>query len=221
MMAVKESGEAVEASATAAKKKTDTSRTEVDTASTEPGDLKLLNVFKVKIDGYSMMSDARYTSDYFDQSALNNYFGTFSQDKAKLPNPSGTTTVGLGKDAGKSGDLVMLLSSNASAFTQAVGALANSEAAAKDLVRLARKDVYQPASDAQGEAAKSAAATKAKSKQIVTEGERLIEPIKPEDNKADAIAKVLAFANQIAAASGRKPFNDVAALNTIPPRGGK
>jgi hypothetical protein len=109
-----------------------------------------VNFFKVDITGWSFLSNARYMSDYFDKSAVDAYFGTFKQpEQGQSLSPStgnGTKLVALDGQGG-GGEFILLLSTNADAFADAIGAIAQSEAIAKDLVRLANKDKFVAASD--------------------------------------------------------------------------
>jgi hypothetical protein len=56
-----------------------------------------INYFRLTVTGYTFLSSSRYVSGYFDEDAVNQYFGTISQ-------PSGATFVGLDPASGGKAD---------------------------------------------------------------------------------------------------------------------
>lgn len=108
-----------------------------------------INYFRVKADGGSFLSSARYVSGCFDERALDAYFGegiTQPAD-AKLPPAPGTQVISLSCDKG--GEFLMILSSNSDAIADQIGQLADNEDMANLLARLIRRDAVLGSGDAQ------------------------------------------------------------------------
>jgi hypothetical protein len=106
------------------------------------------NYFRVRVDGQASLSTARYISGYYDERAVDLFFNEVkSSETLKLFEPDsvepGTTEKikPLSPDD-KNGALVMILSTNAKAVTDAIGQFAESQITADALTNLVnRRDI--------------------------------------------------------------------------------
>ena len=164
-----------------------------------------INWLKVDIRGSSGFSSARYLSDFFDASAVDSFFGTYVQPSgAQFPSTqpaNRTELVGVSGQGGKGSEFILLLSTNADAFADAVGSYAQSESIAADIVRLANKDQYLKSYGKVSQSIDTATQATETAKRLVVSGDKLLSGIDPKDPET-ARQSVLAFANQLAAATG-------------------
>ena len=108
------------------------------------------NYFRVRVDGQATLSAARYISGYYDERAIDLFFNEiksgeppklFEQD---LMEPGGTEKLKPLSPDDKHGVLVMVLSTNAKAVTDAIGQFAESQVVADSLTNLVnRRDIQE------------------------------------------------------------------------------
>lgn len=114
------------------------------------------NYLKLQVIGSTAMSSARYVSGYFDPQAIDLYFNEMrginqdSPDRYLIKNADGTAPtstkplVGYSLDSGKPhGDLVMILSTNATAVTDTIGAFSESNSAAQAISYLVNRPMIE------------------------------------------------------------------------------
>jgi len=140
-------------------------------ASTDTSTGEIVNVFRLTVSGGSQLSNARYLAGYYDERAVDLFFneidsGDYSFEAGVLPGASklfgncnsgeaaeacktrienSLTVSQLGSDPSKSSkkSFVLLLSTNADAISQTIGAIAEDSAIKQGLYRLANKDKFQ------------------------------------------------------------------------------
>ena len=104
------------------------------------------NYYRLKIKEYAFLSSSRYVSGYFDEVAVDKYFGeiyradslTFISEPSKAKTDS-TYESALKKE--KSSKLVMILSTNSDVVAEQIGSLAKNEETLELMARLANKDI--------------------------------------------------------------------------------
>ncbi len=113
---------------------------------------EIVNYYRVKVEGEVEGEKVRYISGFFDETALNTYFNTFSQpdNGSLLPapeQPSGQPQTQPDPNeqrdpdpTGQGRKLVLLLSQNSDAVAEQIGGLAQSQAFATVVSRLVFKD---------------------------------------------------------------------------------
>ena len=87
------------------------------------------NFYRLRITGSSFLSSSRYVSGYFDEQAVNNYFGEFSQPtNGQFGSPATNTQQIVPIDGGAQEGtiLLLLLSANSDAIADQIGAIAKS-----------------------------------------------------------------------------------------------
>ncbi|MBI2207194.1 MAG: hypothetical protein HYU41_25455 [Candidatus Rokubacteria bacterium] len=109
------------------------------------------NYFRVRVDGYAVMSAARYIAGYYDERAVDLFFNEiktgerlrlFEQDMVE---PGGTEKLKPLSPEDKKGGLVMILSTNAKAVTDAIGQFTESQIVADTLTNLLNRRELQEA----------------------------------------------------------------------------
>jgi len=113
---------------------------------------KAKNYLRLQVDGSTALSSARYVSGYFDPQAIDLYFNEMrgvdpsSPDRYLIPSDvakvaaSRETAVGYSLNSQTAhGDLVMILSTNATAVTDTIGAFSESNTAARAVSNLINK----------------------------------------------------------------------------------
>jgi hypothetical protein len=196
-------------------------------------DGEAVNYYRVRVDGHSALSSSRYVSGYFDEAAVDAYFNEINQPaKAALvpakraarpaaggaggaaaaPSPSSEagakeTVQPIGADTGKS--LVLILSSNADAIADQIGAFASNREMTATLGRLLNRDKIE----ASTKAADSLADTKAQGDTIAGLGDSMVKTLADANaDQAKTNQTVLSFLNAFAREFGNTtPFADVAA----------
>lgn len=161
-----------------------------------------VNYYKLTVTGGSTLSSSRYLSGYFDESAVETYFGEYVQpDKghfpATKPAAEGETQVRSLDQSWDGRRLVLLLTSNSDAVAEGIQSLAQSEGVAATLARVVGRDRLAASRDASGELAVSQARAKAASTLIGT----LITPLSTDAAspapQPDAEAAMLRAANAL------------------------
>lgn len=175
------------------------------------------NYFRVDVSARACVSSSRYLSGYFDEGAVDAYFGTYKQPTdasfpaSVTPSPPSSAEPGEGDKASTSGKaepldpclkgkkLVMLLSSNSDEIASQISAFADGKEASNLLARLVTAR--------EGEEARVARNTldilRREAELVAAAGDSLL--IEP-DSEADMIA----FANRVARAMGStKVFADL------------
>jgi hypothetical protein len=100
------------------------------------------NYFRVRVDGHASLSTARYISGYYDERAVDLFFNEVkSNETLKLfesdsVEPGSTDKIKPLSPDDKHGALVMILSTNAKAVTDAIGQFAESQVTADALTNL-------------------------------------------------------------------------------------
>jgi hypothetical protein len=183
-----------------------------ETATGEP-----INYYRISVDGAVLLSSSRYLSGYFNDDALNTYFGDYKQPANAhfdpsgavpskpadaIPNTSGATAVAkngekvesLGPQTNRR--LVLLLSSNSDAIAEGLSSLSKSNdftTALTNLVGAKRFEANQKAKDTGVQADDT-------SQVLIDEGKKTLDTLtgaNPPDAKS-AQAMVLNFANDLA-----------------------
>jgi len=163
------------------------------------------NYFRITVDGWTALSSSRYVSGYFDEDAVNTYFGGFKQPK----NGEGVVPVAkadsdgvkpaAGGDGGKA--LILLLSSNSDAIADSLTALEQSDAITSSLEHVFNRATYQSANKSDANVANAVSAGKA----LQTLGDKLIGTADAGKNPidtataADANNDLLIYANALGA----------------------
>ncbi len=159
------------------------------------------NYYRLNIKEDAFLSSSRYTAGYFDDNAVDRYFGEIARpDSAKLsessPKLEKATTTGLESLDNKK--LVLLLSTNAQAVTDQIAAFAENEQTLGMIARLANKDLIDLNLELKNKAIfqKSILDGITKSGDVYLDGAVL--------TAANATSNLLAFINAVAIARGRK-----------------
>lgn len=159
------------------------------------------NYYRLNIKEDAFLSSSRYTAGYFDDNAVDRYFGEIARpDSAKLsqnpPKLEKATKTGLESLANKK--LVLLLSTNAQAVTDQISAFAENEETLGMIARLANKDLIDLNLDLKSQAVfqKSILDGITKSGEVYLDSTVL--------TAENATSNLLAFINTVAIARGRK-----------------
>lgn len=106
------------------------------------------NYFRVRVDGQASLSTARYISGYYDERALDLFFNevkpndTLKLFEADMTEPGTTEKIKPLSPDDQHGALLMVLSTNAKAVTDAIGQFAESQIVADSLTNLVnRRDI--------------------------------------------------------------------------------
>lgn len=159
------------------------------------------NYFRVTVNGDTFMSSSRFMSGYFDEAAVNTYFGGFKQ-------PEGGRLTAVASETKESGvmpiaatesgsTLILLLTSNADEIANSLNALANSEAITQALAGIVSHDQLEAAAQNAADAPAQESAGAA----LATMGSKLIpaEPAAGVTLSPPAVrADLLAYANKLA-----------------------
>jgi len=169
-----------------------------------------INYFRLKVGGGVFLSSARYVSGFYDERALDLYFGeSISQPEGgKIPKAPGAELVSLGPNEG--GKFLMILSSNSDAIAGQIGQLAENQEIATTLARLIRRDAILGAGGAQMDLSLE----KARGRIAAQLGDSLIMNVDADQVSEDELeARVLQYTNVLAQALGAKQtFENLAAL---------
>ncbi len=164
------------------------------------------NYYRLNIKEDAFLSSSRYTAGYFDDNAVDRYFGEIARpDSAKLnkaPKMEKVTDTGLESLDNKK--LVLLLSTNAQAVTDQISAFAENEEALGMIARLANKDLI----DRNLELKNEIKLQKSTLNSIIQSGETYLDA--GAITVANSASYLLAFINSVAIARGRKGvFSDL------------
>jgi hypothetical protein len=98
------------------------------------------NYYRLKIKQHAFLSSSRYISGYFEPYAIDKFFGEMTRpDSAKIASDAKVKAIdSQGKQI--SGDLVMVLSTNADAVTKEIGGIAENEQLFSIISTMANKD---------------------------------------------------------------------------------
>jgi hypothetical protein len=157
------------------------------------------NYFRLKIKEYAFLSSSRYTAGYFDEHAVDTYFGEITRpDSAKMQSKSPLKKVTAnGVESMDNKNLVLLLSTNAQAVTDQISAFAENEQMLEIVARLANSDLID-----KNASLKVNLNTKKNSlESIITSGDSYIQPLDTAKT-ANANTYLLAFINSVAAIRG-------------------
>lgn len=184
-------------------------------------DGETVNYYRIRVDGCTGLSSSRYLSGYFDEAAVDAYFNEVYQpaNAAIVPAAASTSTTGAGAAAaggpaaiqpvGQEGKaLVLILSSNADAIADQIGAFATNREMTATLGRLLNRDKI----DASSKAADTLADAKAQGQTIAALGDSMVKVLSDANvDKDKANQAVLSFLNGFAREFGNTtPFADVA-----------
>ncbi len=172
------------------------------------------NYYRLTVEGNTLFSSARYISGYFDEESINAYFNEFSQPSGGAilppgprPDPSSGGAGGRTGGAGevqpiakglKGRNLILILSSNSDDVANQIGALATNKQFTASLAGLFARDQYDLAEDAKH----ALAADRARAKLVVDLGGGLVATLPEGASGAEATARLLQFANQLASSLG-------------------
>jgi hypothetical protein len=211
---------------------------------------KVINYFRLTVDGGTAFCSSRYVSGYFDEQAVNEYFGTIAQPKqgafgvvapkddeaasdttetssevradnhasgagskatATQPEDAPTGSAGAGQPAAvkpvaakpDGTALILLLSSNADAIAEQLGALAESKETLAAVTALANKGKLDSANSAKA----SVDEARVQGGQLQSLGDQFIAGLPDDADRATAEQKLLAYLNVIAQEFGNdQPF---------------
>lgn len=173
-----------------------------------------VNYFRVSVKGDTLLASSRYVSGYFDEEAVDRYFGEFAQPKngafpgsaATQPSAAADKTESLDKSL-KGRKLVLLLSSNSDAIADEIGQMAQSREFTDSLVQLAGADRLRASRQTKNDVAIDTARGKA----LAAVGQQLTDSLDPND-AAKTRQALLQYVNALAADLGNEtPFTDLAA----------
>jgi hypothetical protein len=167
-----------------------------------------INYYRLKVEGGAVLSSARYASGFFDERALDIYFGeSIAQPEGgRIPTVPGAEVISLErKDGGK---LLMILSSNSDAIAEQIGQLAENQEIATLLARLIRRDAILGAADAELDLDVQVV----RGRILAELGDTLLANVDPNQASPDALqAGLLQFVNALAAGLGStQPFGNLA-----------
>lgn len=171
------------------------------------------NYYRLKVSGYGAMSSARYVSGYYDERAVDLFFnevktGKTADDDAavrkifedKQNNPGSDVVIKpLNPDAGN-GVFVMILSTNASSVTRALGQFGENQVVADAITNLVNKETILKGSIA-------TSSTVAKANATADELDNVMDNL-PKDSAPDKEASIRALVrvlNTIASGMGKGP----------------
>ena len=104
------------------------------------------NYYRLKISEFAFMSSSRYISGYFDENAVDRYFGEITRpDTAKANFVKPVHILNDGTVAANA-KLVLILSTNSNAITDQINALASNDQTLELMARLANKDAIKETS---------------------------------------------------------------------------
>lgn len=116
------------------------------------------NYFRMQVSGFAAFSTARYVSGFYDERAVDLFFNEIKgedeiapifEDDVELPGTD-ETLAPLGPDA-EHGAFVMILSTNANAVADTIGAFAESREVAEAITHLVNRDAVREARRAKAE----------------------------------------------------------------------
>lgn len=169
-----------------------------------------INYFQLNVKGGVFLSSARYVSGFYDERALDLYFGeSISQpNDGKISKAPGAEVVSLGADDG--GKFLMILSSNSDAIAGQIGQMADNQELATSLARLIRRDAILQ----EGSAQIDLSLQKARGNVAAQLGDSLISNVDASRASMDELeARVLQYVNVLAHGLGEnqtfKDFSDL------------
>jgi len=182
------------------------------------------NYFRLSVQGVTLLSNSRYTSGYFDESVVDQYFNEIPQPSRGTIKPIGATkTDDTAKKEGEAGNsatastgeereptLVMLLSSNSDDIANQLGALTQSEEFTNSIATLMGASRFEKAYESE----RSLANDRVRAKSLALTGDQLIAGLPSDAPHIVASGNALAFINAIAADLGAGPFADLSTAKT-------
>jgi hypothetical protein len=174
------------------------------------------NYYRLRVSEYAFLSSSRYQSGYYDETAVDNYFGEIRRPDSTgriIPVPVNTSTtdteVKAAEKATQGTKLVMILSTNSEAVSGQISALADNEQTLELIARLSNKDIKVENLRLKEKVRQ----LNAKDNALQELGAATIEGIADADktvaNLPDIRNKLLVFINALAASTGRKiPFTN-------------
>jgi hypothetical protein len=157
-----------------------------------------VNYFRVKVRGYSFLSSSRYTSGYYDETAVDTYFGEYVQpEKGKFPStqPAAEGRIeSVNKDLSNR-SLLLLLTTNVDAIAEGIQSLAQSESVANLMLGVVAGSRFQEA----GEASQELDLLRARARVLATRGESLVKNLPDDASQAAAEQNLIQYANELIA----------------------
>lgn len=162
-----------------------------------------VNYYRVRVKGNTGLSSSRFLSGYFDETAVDTYFGEYVQpEHARFPTtrPAAETASGeaglrAGNESLEGRSLLFLLSSNSDDVATGIQSLAQSETVTATLTRMLGRDRLK----ASGDAAASLARATSQGKDVAALGDTLVTGLADDAPQADVQANMLRFVNRVAA----------------------
>jgi len=161
------------------------------------------NYYKIEISGYSFMAGSRYLSGYFDENAINSYFGEISQpENAKLP----PDIQPLENVENSSQKLMLILSSNSNALAQQIGAIAQNEETMNALSQVLGKERIEESISINNEIKKQ----KFTIESFADQSDQYINSLDSNLSQSEVEKLTLNYLNYLAFLAGNKiPFDDI------------
>ena len=166
------------------------------------------NYYRVQVREWAFLSSSRYTSGYFDETALDNYFGQIHRSDS-TGNLQALSLQKAGKDSNNvvptNTKLVMILSTDASQVADQIAAFAQNEQTLDMLARLANKDVVKDNQQLQNTITQQTNT----STSIMQFGDSVVPKLQASaiGDTATIRAQLLSFLNYVAAMNGKTiPF---------------
>lgn len=170
------------------------------------------NYYRLKVKGWTLFTSSRYTSGYFDEKAVNEYFsetqlaqGGHSTSKTKNPEGKGQAVHPIDTTL-KGKKLVMILSSHSDAVASQIGSYVENENTMNAIAMLVNRGQYQ-------ELIKAEIYTEVeniRNRGLLDRGSLLIDGLDPDSGSVtaeEATAQMLEYVNTLAIYLGRSaPF---------------
>lgn len=170
------------------------------------------NYYRLKVKGWTLFTSSRYTSGYFDEKAVNEYFSetqltSKGLSKGKTNNSGDTQAVQPIDTTLKGKKLVMILSSHSDAVASQIGSYVENENTMNAIALLVNRGQYQELVQAE----LSTELENVRNRVLLDKGDLLIDGIDPDFTTAEvASAQMLEYVNALAQYLGRsEPFTNL------------
>lgn len=161
-----------------------------------------VNFYRLSIEGDTQFSNARYLAGFYDERAVDLFFSELKSDQTLFPasqKDPGSQDVLKPLDPTDHGTFVMILSTNADAIADAIGAFADSEVVGNAITQLANRSQLKKAAESDA----SAGSTKASASAFTDELKSRLDAAGEATDATAAEAAYLQAVNLIARELGR------------------
>ncbi len=169
---------------------------------------KPVHYYRLTVDGGTWLASSRYLSGYFDERAVDAYFGEIAQPaKGRFEDRVAPESETIPVDPKfRNRSLVLLLSSNSDEIANQIGGLAQNQQLAATLTRLANRGSLEAARTAESDLA----VQKARGRVVQALGDELIAKLADAADETTVRAAFLQFVNALAAELGNEaPFENL------------